>query len=112
MNEQVIVIGAGGHGKVIADIVRCCGNTVLGFLDDSSQLPISVCGIPVLGKIESYVNYPDASFVIAIGNGTVRQRVAERLAGVKWYTDNSYYQCEGVCFRAGGKTFFYRAVRV
>jgi sugar O-acyltransferase (sialic acid O-acetyltransferase NeuD family) len=86
MNEQVIVIGAGGHGKVIADIVRCCGNTVLGFLDDSSQPPISVCGIPVLGKIESYVNYPDASFVIAIGNGTVRQRVAERLAGVKWHT--------------------------
>ena len=32
--------------------------------------------------------------------------------GVKWYTDNSYYQCEGVCFRAEGKTFFYRAVRV
>lgn len=86
MNEQVIVIGAGGHGKVIADIVRCCGDTVLGFLDDSSQPPETICGIPVLGKIENYVNYPSAKFVIAIGNGTIRQKVAERLVGVRWYT--------------------------
>lgn len=86
MNEQVIVIGAGGHGKVIADIVRSSGDTVLGFLDDSPNRPESVCGIPVLGGAEDYVNYPEARFVIAIGNGGVRQQVAERLAGVRWYT--------------------------
>ena len=34
MNQEVIVIGAGGHGKVVADIVRSSGDTVLGFLDD------------------------------------------------------------------------------
>ena len=39
MNEQVIVIGAGGHGKVIADIARSCCDTVLGFLDDSPNPP-------------------------------------------------------------------------
>jgi sugar O-acyltransferase (sialic acid O-acetyltransferase NeuD family) len=86
MNQQVIVIGAGGHGKVIADMIRSCGDTVLGFLDDSLPPPETVCGIPVLGKTEDYVNYPDAQFVIAIGNGFVRQRVAQRLEGVKWYT--------------------------
>ena len=86
MNEQVIVIGAGGHGKVIADIVRSCGDTVLGFLDDSSQPAEAVCGIPVLGRTSDYVNYPDAAFVIAIGNGAVRRRVAERLGSVRWYT--------------------------
>ena len=86
MNEQVIVIGAGGHGKVIADIVRSCGDTVLGFLDDSSNPRSSVCGIPVLGRTKDYVNYPNAQFVIAIGNGAVRRKVAERLSGVKWYT--------------------------
>ena len=40
----------------------------------------------MLGKTEDYVNYPDAKFVIAIGNGAVRQKVAERLQGVRWYT--------------------------
>ena len=86
MSKQVIVIGAGGHGKVIADIVRNSGDTVLGFLDDNTQPPETICGIPVLGKVESYVNYPEAWFVIAIGNGTVRQKVAERLGSVQWYT--------------------------
>lgn len=86
MKEQVIIIGAGGHGKVIADIVRSCGDTVLGFLDDSPNPPAAVCGIPVLGGSKDYVNYPDARFVIAIGNGAVRRKVAQRLSGVNWYT--------------------------
>lgn len=86
MSEQVIVIGAGGHGKVIADIVRSSGDMVLGFLDDSPNRPETVCDIPVLGGTKDYVNYPEARFVIAIGNAEVRRTVAERLAGVKWYT--------------------------
>lgn len=86
MSEQVIVIGAGGHGKVIADIVRSCGDTVIGFLDDSPNPPEAICDIPVLGGTGDYVNYPEARFVIAIGNGAVRRKVARRLQGVKWYT--------------------------
>ena len=86
MNEQVIIIGAGGHGKVIADIVRSCGDRVLGFLDDSPHPPTSVCGIPVLGKTGDYVNYPGAKLVIAIGSGEVRRKVAERLSNAVWYT--------------------------
>lgn len=34
MPEQVIVLGAGGHGKVVADAILSAGDTVLGFLDD------------------------------------------------------------------------------
>lgn len=86
MNEQVIVIGAGGHGKVIADIVHSRGDRVLGFLDDSSEAPEAVCGIPVLGGAKDYVNYPEAQFVIAIGNGITRRKVAEQLDDVRWYT--------------------------
>lgn len=86
MSEQVIIIGAGGHGKVIADIVRSCGDSVLGFLDDSPNPPTSVCGIPVLGRSEDYVNYSEAKLVIAIGNGNVRRSVAERLSNARWYT--------------------------
>lgn len=86
MSEQVIIIGAGGHGKVIADIVRSCGDSVLGFLDDSPNPSTSVCGIPVLGRSEDYVNYPEAKLVIAIGNGAVRRKVAQRLTDARWYT--------------------------
>lgn len=86
MNEQVIVIGASGHGKVVADIVRRSGDTLLGFLDDNEALPPKIAGIPVLGKVADYVRYPDVFFVIGIGNSAIREKIARQLDGVRWYT--------------------------
>ena len=86
MSERVIVIGASGHGKVVADIVLKSGDTLIGFLDDNETLPATVAGIPLLGKIDDYAKYPDAAFVIAIGNPAVREKIACRLDGVHWYT--------------------------
>ena len=37
MSKSVIVIGASGHGKVVADIIRCAGDEVAGFLDDNKK---------------------------------------------------------------------------
>lgn len=85
MNEQVVIIGAGGHGKVVADIVLSCGDTLLGFLDDGEALPEKVAGIPVLGGVSSYKEYPNASFVIAVGNSAAREKIARTLDGVRWY---------------------------
>ena len=31
---KLFVYGAGGHGKVVADIAECCGFEVAGFIDD------------------------------------------------------------------------------
>ena len=82
---DVIIIGAGGHGKVIADIVLSSGQNLLGFLDDG-KAGQTCAGFPVLGKHEDYVNYPHAEFVIAVGNAAVRQRIAEEMSGVRWHT--------------------------
>lgn len=86
MNEQVIVIGASGHGKVVADIVRRSGNTLLGFLDDNETLSPEIAGIPVLGKVADYARYPDVSFVIGIGSSAIREKIVCQLDGVRWYT--------------------------
>lgn len=83
--RSVIVIGASGHGKVVADIVQKSGDNVVGFLDDNLQLNTSVIGFPVLGTVSDYRNY-NAEFVIAIGNAEIRERIAKDLEGVKWYT--------------------------
>ncbi len=82
--RDVIIIGAGGHARVIADIVRCRGDRVLGFLDDFAQEGIGE--IPVLGAVKSYANYPGACFIVGIGNAAVRRKVAESMEGVAWYT--------------------------
>lgn len=86
MNEQVIVIGAGGHGKVVADIILNRGDKLLGFLDDGRMLPEKIAGFPVLGNISSYKEYPNAAFIIAIGNSVAREKIAYMLDGVRWYT--------------------------
>lgn len=86
MSEKVIVIGASGHGKVVADIVQRSGDTLLGFLDDNEALSSEIAGIPVLGKVADYARYPEASFVVGIGNSGVREKVARQLDGVRWYT--------------------------
>lgn len=86
MNEHVIVIGASGHGKVVADIVRRSGDTLLGFLDDNETLPPEIAGIPVLGKVVDFAKYPDASFVVGIGNSAIREKIVRQLDNVRWYT--------------------------
>lgn len=86
MSEKVIVIGASGHGKVVADIVRRSGNTLLGFLDDNEALSSEISGIPVLGKVADYARYPEASFVVGIGNSAIREKIACQLNNVRWYT--------------------------
>ena len=51
MCKQVVILGAGGHGKVIADIVRASGDRVLGFRDDDPCKGEMFAGFPILGRI-------------------------------------------------------------
>ncbi len=76
MNKKVVILGASGHGKVIADIIRASGDEVIGFLDDDLKKK-------PLGPISDYQKF-DAEFVIGIGNADIR----EKFSGLdcKWYT--------------------------
>ncbi|MEW5918315.1 MAG: acetyltransferase [Gemmatimonadota bacterium] len=35
--KRFLVIGAGGHGRVVGDLVRALGHSVIGFVDDDPQ---------------------------------------------------------------------------
>ena len=85
MSEQIVVIGGGGHAKVVIDCIRSAGDTAVGILDDSLNAGSTVLDVPVLGKIADYGKYADKKFIIAIGNNAVRRRFAAVLC-VKWYT--------------------------
>lgn len=37
MSKDVIIIGAGRHAKVIADIIEKSGDKIIGFLDDDNS---------------------------------------------------------------------------
>lgn len=83
-NRDVILIGAGGHGKVVADILLCSGTPVRGFLD--SREGACAAGRPWLGHVEEYRRFRDAEFLIAVGDARARRRITQAMDGVRWHT--------------------------
>ena len=86
MLKPVIILGAGGHAKVIADIVVKSGGQFAGFLDDTITIESQVLGYPVLGKIHELPRFEDEfTFLIGIGSHLVRKAI-DQTYPVNWYT--------------------------
>ena len=90
MQKKVVIIGAGGHARVIADIITASSDEVVGFLDDNKDLhnkeiygDKKVLGNTSESDIEKF---NDFYFVIGIGSNRVRQIIAEKYPNLKWYT--------------------------
>ena len=74
--NRLIIIGASGHGKVVADIAVLNGYEDIVFLDNN--LKIKVCaGYPVLGSDMMTAELEGEVFV-AVGNAEQRKRLMER----------------------------------
>jgi sugar O-acyltransferase (sialic acid O-acetyltransferase NeuD family) len=69
------VVGAGGHAKVIADILIESGRPPVAFLDEAPQHN-SVLGISVIRGLE--IPEPNAAVLIAIGDNFLREKIAAR----------------------------------
>ena len=81
--NKLIIIGAGGHGKVLADNALKNGYENICFIDDSATG--EVIGFPIVGTSADIMNLNDGKtdFVIGIGNNTVRKTIAEQY-NVNW----------------------------
>lgn len=94
--KKVIIIGASGHGKVIADIVLKSNDQITGFLDDGKEKGTMVLGYPILGKTSDAVHYiKDHQFVIGIGSNKIRERISNTY-DLPWYTAIHPTACIGV----------------
>lgn len=80
--SRVFILGAGGHGRVVLDILIQAGqHEVVGFLDNNAEVNgRRVDGIPVLGgigDIERLVELHQATgIVIAVGDNGARRGLA------------------------------------
>lgn len=76
--EKVIIIGAGGHGRVVIDVALWNPNLeVIGFLDDGNVEDI--LGISKLGKISDIEKFKELKFHIAIGNNSLRKKLSKKI---------------------------------
>lgn len=85
MKNRLIIIGAGGHGKVVADNALKNGYKDISFVDDHATG--NCMGFPIIGTsavVES-LNDGRMDFVIGIGNNTIRKEIAEKY-DVNWVT--------------------------
>jgi sugar O-acyltransferase (sialic acid O-acetyltransferase NeuD family) len=69
------LIGAGGHAKVIADILIESGRPPAAFLDDAPTHN-RVLGITVIKGLE--LPQPDSAVIVAIGDNFTREQLAKR----------------------------------
>ena len=83
LRERLIIIGASGHGKVVADIALKMNKwKEIAFLDDDEQLK-SALGFDVIGKSQDVINYIDNSdIVVGIGKNEIRQKIQSEIEGM------------------------------
>src|SRR5215218_6211927 len=83
---DVVIVGAGGHGKVVLDILRAASNSKIrpvGFLDaDPALIGTSINDLPVLGPIHHISKLRQqrlAGAIVAIGDNRARFSYARYL---------------------------------
>ncbi len=72
MSKTLLIIGAGGHGHVVAEIAEACGY-VCAFLDDNS--------LDAIGKIHQIEQFSSSFdfFFVALGDNIKRQEITMKL---------------------------------
>lgn len=80
MKDKLLIIGASGHGKVVADIALKMNKwKSVAFLDDNESIKISM-GLEVLGKSTVVSKYIDSCDIfIGIGNNSTRKNIQEKI---------------------------------
>ena len=69
--KPVLMLGAGGHAKVLIEALRLQGATVIGILDrDLLQVGHSVMGVPILGEESGLTGFDAREILVANGLGS------------------------------------------
>ncbi len=71
MNNKIIVIGASGHGKVVAEIAELTGFEVEFWDDDTTK---TIKGYSISNRKSE--NLVEKNLVIAIGNNKIREKIS------------------------------------
>lgn len=80
---SIVVVGAGGHGREVADVALAAGLELVGFLDDGDPdvALLERRGAVLLGGVELVAEL-DHQVLLGIGDGAARARLDERLVAL------------------------------
>ncbi len=83
MKRPLVIVGAGGHAKVVAEAAQLSGFEIVGFVDQSPGLwGTRILDIPVLGgeSVLDSSDHGDCLAVVAVGDNELREQIVARLA--------------------------------
>lgn len=82
--KRLVIVGAHGHAKSVAEAAISAGYTVECFIDEINQIgpPSTLLNIPIIGSISELELSIDTSFAIAVGNNNERSDVYKRLSRI------------------------------
>ncbi len=85
VRQRVLILGAGGHGRVVLDILLQAGDHhVVGFLDNNAEIHgRRIDGLPVLGSTQDVAEIAAkmdlGGVIVAIGDNGVRRGLARQI---------------------------------
>ena len=74
--KKLLIIGAGGHGQVLAEVAMACGYDRVDFLDDRNP-----CAVGTTDRAEVLAGRYDG-VIVSIGNNDLRRAFIQRLQAV------------------------------
>jgi sugar O-acyltransferase (sialic acid O-acetyltransferase NeuD family) len=77
MGNEIILYGAGGHCKVIIDILECLQIDIKTIIDDNPLFPVLMSNSVV--SVSKFSLRSTNSFIICIGNNKIRKELAKKL---------------------------------
>lgn len=87
--KGLVIVGAGGHAKVVLSTALSSGEKIRGFIDDNPALANTTFqDYPVIGNTHFLLSpsFTCDAVVLALGNNALRKDIAERGAHLPWKT--------------------------
>lgn len=84
--KTLYIVGAGGHGRVVADIARLNGYDEIRFLDDAEHLELK--RYVVTGSTDLLSQVSPREVFIAVGDNFVRERLFHQAEKLGWQLPN------------------------
>lgn len=91
---RVVVIGGGGHAKVVLDVLQAAGREVVGFCDPSRQVGEFLGSIPCVGDDDALPGILASgvrSAIVALGDNVLRDRVARQVREIGFELVNAVH---------------------
>lgn len=77
--KKLVIYGASGHGKVVADIASNYYEEIIFFDDDKTKEQCA--GYPVINDVKQLEEYIcEADFIVGIGNANIRKKISSCLS--------------------------------